>query len=128
MNPRIEAELALLRQHYAQVDYLLLDAVHWFKVESLRTPDGWSPQEISVVFSVTEGYPSAKPYGFFVPIELDLNGEPPDGPAQNPSVFDGDWRFLSWDVEDWSGTANMHSGSNLWNWVRSFSCRLREGI
>jgi len=128
MNPRIEAELALLRQHYAQVDYLAANALHWFKVHVLKTPEGWSPPEIPVVFAVTEGHPGAQPYGFYVPAELSLNGKPPSehkAPHQPP--FEGAWRFLSWQPEGWRATGDVRTGSNLWGWVRTFIHRLREG-
>lgn len=129
MNPRIEAELALLRQHYAKVDYLAANAMHWFRVQPLKTPENWSPAETPVVFAVTEGHPGAQPYGFFVPSGLNLNGKPPsENQAPHPPPFEGSWRFLSWQPEGWRPAADVGSGSNLWGWVRSFMHRLREGV
>lgn len=129
MNARIQAELALLQQHYRQVDYLKIDTMHWFQVHTLRMPDSWSLNEIPAVFAVTEGYPGAEPYGFFVPKNLTMAGEPPSehqAPHQPP--FDGDWRFLSWTPVEWQANADISSGSNLWAWVRTFTHRLREGV
>ena len=129
MNPRLEAELTLLRQRYNKVEYLAASSMHWFRVEMLRTPEGWSPEEIPVVFSVTEGHPGTQPYGFFVPTELNLHGNPPSGnAAPHPPPFDGAWQFLSWQPDGWFATADVLSGSNLWSWVRTFMHRLREGI
>lgn len=129
MTPRIEAELALLRRQYRQVDYMAAHAMHWFRVHVLKTPDGWSPDEISVVFAVTEGHPGAPPYGFFVPQGLTRDGTPPSehGPP-HPPPFEGAWRFLSWSPEGWQPSADISGGSNLWGWVRTFMHRLREGI
>ena len=129
MNERINTELTLLRQHYTKVDYLAENAMHWFMVQMLKTPDKWSPADIPVVFAVTEGYPGVEPYGFFVPETLNLNGKTPsEHQAPHPPPFEGKWHFLSWQPEGWFATADVRSGSNLWGWVRTFMCRLREGI
>lgn len=129
MNARIEAELALLRSHYERVDYLAAHAMHWFKVETLKAPEGWSPTKIPVAFAVTEGHPGAQPYGFFVPEGLNLMGQTPSGnDAPHPPPFDGRWRFLSWQPEGWQASADVSAGSNLWGWVRTFMHRLREGV
>ncbi len=129
MNDRIASELALLRQHYADVDYLASGAMHWFRVNALKAPPGWSPAEFSAVFAVTEGHPGAEPYGFFVPNELSLNGAPPQtASAQHQPPFQGGWRFLSWQPQGWRATADVKSGSNLWGWVRTFVHRLCEGV
>lgn len=129
MNARIEDELALLRQHYRQVDYLAANSMHWFQVQALKVPEGWSPEKISTVFAVTEGHPGAQPYGFFVPKNLNNGGTPPsENQASHPPPFEGEWRFLSWAPVGWQATADVRSGSNLWGWVRTFAHRLREGI
>ena len=129
MSGRIEAELTLLRKHYGQVDYLATKAMHWFRVDVLKVPAGWSPAEIPVVFAVTEGHPGAEPYGFFVPEGLNKNGQPPkQHGAPHPPPFEGEWRFLSWTPVGWRATADIATGSNLWAWVRSFMHRLREGV
>lgn len=128
MNPRIEAELRLLRRHYEQVDYLAANAMHWFRVQFLITPECWSPDQVPVVFAVGEGHPGAQPYGFYVPVELMLNGAAPSehkAPHQPP--FEGKWRFLSWQPVGWNPQSDVRTGSNLWGWVRSFIGRLKEG-
>lgn len=129
MNERMTDELTLLRWHYAKVDHHAANAMHWFKVQMLKTPEQWMPPEIPVIFAVTEGHPGAQPYGFFVPDELNLNGKPPsEHQAPHPPPFEGKWRFLSWQPEGWCATADVRSGSNLWGWVRTFMYRLREGV
>ena len=129
MNARIEAELALLRLHYTSVDYVAANAMHWLRVQMLKTPEKWAPAEIPVVFAVTEGHPGVQPYGFFVPQELNLDGKPlSEHGAPHPPPFEGKWRFLSWQPVGWHPTGDVHSGSNLWDWVRTFMHRLREGI
>ena len=129
MNPRIAAELALLRQHYDEVRHSAENGLHWFWVSILKTPDGWSPDEIPAAFAITEGHPGAPPYGFFVPAALHLGGKPPsETNATHPPPFDGEWRFLSWQAEGWKPAATVRTGSNLWGWVRSFMDRLCEGL
>ena len=129
MSTRIEAELALLRQQYRQVDYLFSGAMHWFRVHALKVPEGWSQGEIAAVFTVTEGHPGVEPYGFFVPKGLTKGGKPPsEHPAPHSPPFEGNWRFLSWNPVGWQPTADISSGSNLWAWVRTFAHRLREGV
>jgi hypothetical protein len=129
VNARIEAELALLRQHYRQVDYLAAHAMHWFRVHALKVPEGWSHTDIPAVFAVTEGHPGVQPYGFFVPKSLTKGNMPPsEHPAPHPPPFDGAWRFLSWNPVGWQATADISIGSNLWAWARTFVHRLREGV
>lgn len=129
MNTRIKAELALLRQHFDHIEHVLEDRMHWFKVQSLKMPEGWAPAKVPVVFSVTEGYPGVQPYGFFVPVELNLAGESPtEHSAPHQPSFGGTWRFLSWTPEGWQETADLNTGSNLLAWVRTFPHRLREGV
>ena len=128
MEARINEELALLRRHYDAVEYIETSEIHWFRVEAVRTAPNWSSDTTVVAFSVTQGYPGAEPYGFYVPIELMYGGHPPDehsAPYQPP--FTGTWRFLSWSPENWQQTADVTTGSNLWGWVRSFVRRFEEG-
>ena len=118
----------MLRKHYTKVDCRFLDGMHWIRVNFLKTPNGWSPNEIPVVFSVTEGYPGVQPYGFFVPVGLTPTGHiPVKSDVSSLNAFKGEWRFLSWTSENWIATHDITSGSNLWNWVRSFVGRLQEG-
>jgi hypothetical protein len=128
VNERIEAELALLRLHYDTVEHIEAGGLHWFRVAPVRTADHWSAETTPAVFSVTQGYPGAPPYGFYVPADLMFKGAPPaEHPAPHQPPFVGTWRFLSWNAEGWRATADVASGSNLWGWVRGFVQRFREG-
>jgi hypothetical protein len=129
-NPdsRIGQELALLQKNFDAVEYKENGNLHWFKVDGYCLPEGLSPAIVSVVFSVTFGHPVPKPYGFYVPAgicfrEKVLNLNNP----QHPPPFAGNWRFASWDVENWRPGADVTTGDNLWGWVRSFRNRLLEG-
>lgn len=128
LEMRMEAELDLLRLHYTKVKHVAADGLHWFRVESVRTVQGWSSDATPVVFSVTQGYPAAVPYGFYVPEELSYEkSSPAEHPAPNQPPFPGIWRFLSWQAESWLPTAKVATGSNLWAWVRTFVHRFEEG-
>ena len=128
MKDRIEAELKLLRLHYDKVEHVERGGLHWFRVETVRTADGWSLDHTPAIFSVTQGYPGAAPYGFYVPADLTFKGGPPaEHPAPHQPPFPGTWRFLSWNAENWKPTAVVSTGANLWGWVRSFIQRFREG-
>jgi hypothetical protein len=125
---RIAEELALLRLHYTTVDHTEANSMRWFRVVPVRMPESCSPDRVEVVFAVTQGYPGAEPYGFYIPRALTVNGAAPNehGPPHSPP-FPGEWRFLSWSPVDWHPTADVQTGSNLWAWVRTFAQRLREG-
>lgn len=128
MTPRIAEELELLRLHYTFVDHVEANNLHWMRVMPVRMPENCLPDRTEVVFAVTQGYPGAEPYGFFIPRTLTVNGGVPKehGPP-HPPPFAGQWRFLSWSPEGWRPTADVQTGSNLWAWVRTFAHRLREG-
>ena len=118
---RLEAELRLLRQHYSTVEYKHDNGLHWFRVEELVLDPSCMPAAIAAVFYLTEGYPGAKPYGFFVPSSLTCSGKVPKSSSTNYAPpFPGEWRFISWDPEHWRPTADVQTGDNLWGWVRGF--------
>jgi hypothetical protein len=125
---RIENELTLLRKNFDRVDYKEINNLHWFKIDEYPLPSPLNPEKVPVTFSVTTGHPVPKPYGFYVPSGirhgdkvLNLSNPP------HPPPFEGCWRFVSWDAENWSPGADITSGDNLWGWARSFRNRLLEG-
>lgn len=125
---RIGQEIFLLQKNYESVEYKEVNNLHWFKINGYFLPTPLAPNQISVVFSVTAGHPVPKPYGFYVPVGIKfgdqiLNFNNP----QHPPPFDGDWRFISWDIENWRPGVDVCTGDNLWGWARSFRGRLLEG-
>jgi len=127
-SSRIGKELTLLRKNFEIVDYKEVNNLHWFKIDGYPLPSPLTPEKVEVVFSVTAGHPVPKPYGFYVPSDirhgdrvLNLNN------PQHPPPFEGSWRFVSWDVENWNPGVDITSGDNLWGWARSFRGRLLEG-
>lgn len=127
-NSRIGKEVLLLQKNFENVEYKEVNNLHWFKIEGYSLPSPLSPVAISIVFSVTAGHPVPKPYGFYIPagvklVDRVLNFNNP----QHPPPFEGNWRFASWDVENWRPGADVTTGDNLWGWARSFRNRLLEG-
>lgn len=127
-NSRIGQEVLLLQKNFENVEYKEVKNLHWFKIESYCLPSPLSPETIPIVFSVTLGHPVPKPYGFYVPSGVKLNDKVLNlNNPQHPPPFAGNWRFASWDVENWRPGSDVTTGDNLWGWVRSFRNRLLEG-
>lgn len=128
MKERIEEELRLLRQEYPDLEYR--EEGRWIRLPRYRLPPGiWNREETEVCFQIPDAYPGQAPYGFYVPGGLLLKdtNQPPNnyGPAATP--FPGSWCRFSWQHDNWRATADVKSGSNLLNFVRTFKDRFKEG-
>ena len=130
MQERIEAELALVRQRFPEVE--CLDEGCWFRVPSYPLPEGWNRSETDVAFQIAPGYPGQPPYGFYVPSGILFQGDKPNSytePASAQPPFEGAWGFFSWAPVDgqWKPAVEVRQGSNLLNWVTGFGERFRDG-
>ena len=127
-NSRIGEELELLRKKFEKVTYKEVDNLHWFRIDGYPLPPPLTPERVAVVFNVTAGHPVPKPYGFYVSSDVRHSNKVLylSDPEHQPP-FEGKWRFVSWDAENWNPGADVTSGDNLWGWARSFRCRLLEG-
>src|SRR5690242_4791825 len=103
MRPRIERELALLRQYYDGAEYAELVGDEWFLLPGYSLPPGWrvhnEPVErVPVAFFVTAGHPGTIPYGFLAPAGLNFDGTVPNNTGAPPKVppFPGEWLHFSW--------------------------------
>lgn len=129
---RIIAELDLLRRSFGEVSYQKVGEEHWFEVAEYTLSPGWKLQgtpteKIRVAFRIVTSL-SAAPYGFLIPHGMSYEGKEPgtaDAPVTVP--FAGQWRMLSWSPEAWVPTTDIHNGSNLLAWCRSFRQRMMEG-
>lgn len=130
MEARIVAELDLLRKDHPDLEYR--PEGRWIRIPNYRLPDGWNRRETDVALTVVVGYPGTAPYGIYVPSGLLYNGQEPKNcvPAPAPLPFGGSWHVFSWSPEDgqWRPTADVVTGSNLRNLVRSFADRFRQGV
>jgi hypothetical protein len=134
MRPRIQQELALLRQHYGEVEHDEVAGDDWFRVPRYPIPTGWCvgnepADHVPVAFHVAPGHPGTVPYGFLAPASLNFNGAKPVNTGAPPKAppFASDWIHFSWSVDNWAPTADVCKGSNLLSWVRGFAARFREG-
>lgn len=130
MNERIRQELDMVRVCYPDLEFI--EDGRWVRIPRYRLPTNvWSLEgDVEVCFQVPEQLPGQAPYGFYARPELCLvaGGGRPNNyeyPASTP--FGGEWGKFSWSPEVWQPAAEPAAGSNLLNFVRSFSDRLREG-
>lgn len=134
MRPRIQEELAFLRQFYPDVQHAAAAGDDWFLLPRYALPPGWrlGEQEIAasaLCFSIGGGYPAAPPYAFLLPAGTNFRGAAPvNTTASTNSPFSGAWLQFSWSPETWFPQSDARKGSNLLVWVRSFQHRLREGV
>jgi hypothetical protein len=129
MDERIEEELALLRRHYGELDYR--PEGRWVRVWPVVTGAGWSQDPVAAAFQIPVGFPGTPPYGFYVCSGLAHEGKQPQSYQPRASTqppFEGDWAMFSWAHDgSWRATSDVVSGSNLFNWTRSFRDRFAEG-
>ena len=135
MRPCIEAEFALLRGTFGEVQHAEEAGEDWFRLPSYAVPPGWQLDRVPaaavpIAFLVKADYPTAAPYGFLTPAGFTFNGAPPQntGGPPKPVPFAGNWLHFSWTAEEWRPATEPGKGSNLVAWCRSFAVRLREGI
>ena len=133
MRARIEQELALLRQHYPDIEHKEHGGEDWFRLPRYPFPAGWrindaAISETSIVFKIVAAYPTGEPYGFGASAGINFNGTPPNNTGSAvASPFEGAWQHFSWAPDGWTPTSEVRKGSNLVSWVRSFAERLGEG-
>ena len=132
MTKRIDEELALLRQHYPDLEYQ--PDGQWVRIPGyeIRTA-GWSPSPTEVAFQVPTAYPGTPPYGFYVPAGIRYNGDTPTNykePAPSGPPFEVSWGIFSWQPQQdhWRPTASVTAGVNLLTWVRGFAKRFSDGL
>lgn len=128
MNERIEQELALLRTVYPDLEWHP-DSL-WVRIPSYVLPIGiWKLTEVELAFQMPANLPGQQPYGFWVRPGLELaDGRPPNDytPGVSTALGNG-WGQFSWSPETWQPQAEITTGSNMLNFVRSIADRLREG-
>ena len=132
MKERIDKELALLRQHFPNLEYRA-DG-QWVRVPSYPLPEGWTPSSPDVAFQIPIGFPGAPPYGFYVPSGIQFRGKQPlnyKDPSSVQPPFGGSWGLFSWSTVDgqWRATAEPDParGYTLVAWVKGFAVRFAEG-
>ena len=128
MTERIQAELALIQQAFPDAMYQAEG--HWVCLPSYPLPGGWNKVATDVVFQISDGYPTAPPYGFYVHSGIQFEGAIPNNytdTASNEPPFEGTWGQFSWTPNEWKPTGDVRRGSNLLQWSRGFVDRFQEG-
>jgi len=84
---------------------------------------------VAVCFQILPGHPGQKPYGFYVSprVKLKQGGEIRNRTDSTEPPFPGEWAKFSWDLPAWNPTADLQSGSNLFNFALSFRARFEQG-
>lgn len=134
MRPRIAAELELLKREYPLIEPKDVGQSTWFYIPNFPIPPGiWNTVEAGVCFEAKVDYPGSPPYSFYVKGGLRAKDNPNakpnnyEEPAATP--LDGAWGRLSWQIDaPWAPAEEIHLGSNLLHFVRSFRDRLKEGL
>ena len=132
MTERVKAESKLLKVsgYITEND----EEGEWILIKDYPIPEesSWNRVKTDICFQILAEYPGAPPYGFYVPSGILYNGQRPNNytePSNNKPPFSGDWGFFSWKMNSgWFATDDLVSGSNLLNFVRTFSERFNEGV
>jgi hypothetical protein len=134
MDPqRLEAELALLRSAYPDIEHRLVGGAHWVRIPAYPVPTGWTHQgvavaEVEIAFEIPTQLGQA-PYGFYVrpPLNVAGGGTPSNYTAQASTPWGGDFAKFSWSPnEPWVPKGDIRAGANMLNFARSFADRLGE--
>lgn len=130
---RLEQELALLGSAYPDLEYRVVDGVHWVRIPAYTVPSGWAHQgnavaEAEIAFQIPTQAGQA-PYAFYVrpPLTLAAGGTPSNYTATATTPWGSDFAQFSWSPnEPWVPKADIRTGANMLNFARSFAERLRE--
>lgn len=134
MRPRIAQELDLLKRVYGDLEHIEEAGEDWICLPRYIVPKGWqisgqAVQSAPIAFLVKADYPGVAPYGFLMPASIAFEGTSPASTGVPPKQvpFPGEWLHFSWSALNWAAGSNPCQGSNLVEWCRSFSIRLKEG-
>lgn len=133
MSPRVEKELALLRQRWPDLESAENASGCWARLPSYAVPPGWNEREVEVAFRIP-GEAATQPYGFYVrPALLVMTGgntaQPSNytNPASEQPPFGDGWAMFSWSpLNGWHPQDDVVKGDNMAHFARSFVDRLIE--
>ena len=131
MTERIEQEVILLRKYFP--DLLIDEGARWILIPNYGLPTGmcWNKNSMDICIEIRPGYPGTHPYGIYVPSDLRYDGKELlswQRLANNKPSFPGEWAMISWSPEgQWIPGSEIVKGSNLLNFVLSFTDRFKEG-
>lgn len=120
--PSVEAQIARLREDYAQVEVCPQpDGTTHMVVGPVRLDGAWSTATSRVLVVLPLGYPQARPSGFFADpdVRLAVGGEPA-GSGQQP-IAGEQWRAFCWQPTNWD-----QDRETLWRYVKFCERRFAE--
>jgi hypothetical protein len=126
MSERIDAELELVRSMYPDVEFRAEDL--WARIPAYSFPEGWGREHGEVAFRFPRDVFGEEPYGFWVrpPLLLPGDGAPSNSSGPVATGFGEGWQQFSWAPDGWRPAAQVRCGTNMLDWVRSFTRRLKE--
>jgi hypothetical protein len=125
---RLDEEIALVRTAYPEL--VLHEDSLWALIREYPVPDGiWTAPMAEVAFQFPPNLPGQQPYGFWIRPGLGLLG---GGVINNytypvTTPFGDGFGQFSWAPEIWAPKADVQAGTNMLDFVRSFSRRLEQG-
>jgi len=128
MNERIEQELSLLLTVHPDLERRPDEL--WVRLPEYKLPAGiWDQSTVELAFNLPENLPGQAPYGFWVRpgVTLASKGAIRDYTFPVTIPLGDDWGQFSWAPDPWDPRDVITAGSNMLDFVRSFSDRLREG-
>lgn len=127
MADRVEEELELLRTVYPDLEYMMVDGVHWVRLRGIDLAPGWSEERVDVAFRVPPSAGEA-PYAFLVQpcLTLEGGGAPDRYTCPTSTPWEGEWGQFSWSPEGWVPTTDIRVGANMLSFIRSFHERFDQ--
>jgi len=128
MTDRILQEISLLMAAYAEMEWRPLDL--WARIPRYPVPATiWTVSAAEIAFQLPAQLPGQAPYGFWVRPGLALRAPCPINNYSHPvtTQFGPGWGQFSWACETWQPVRTPREGTNMLDFVRSFSDRLRQG-
>lgn len=124
MSERAEAELELVRAEFPSLEV----SGPWARIPDYPIPAAWGTSGNALAFQVPAELPAQEPYGFWLQPALVLpgGGAPTNSTAGVETGFGPGWQQFSWTFDGWKPGAEPRSGTNMLDFVRSFSIRLEE--
>jgi hypothetical protein len=127
VSSRVDAELALLRRQWPQLEYE--PTGQWVLLSDYPLTEGWSRDSAAVAFQIPAGPGGTPPYAFYIDGPLDYRGQPPANYTFPVGVvpFPGTWGIFSWAPAAWPWAEDPAQGANMVSFARSFADRFAQG-
>ncbi len=127
-DDRLQAEVALVRAHFPELDYREQDL--WARIPAYPLPSsGWGRERVEIAFRFPRDTLAEEPYGFWVrpPLKLPGGGNPTNASEDTVGTAFGEgYQQFSWAPDGWLPAPEVRCGTNMLDWVRSFARRLAQ--